>query len=167
MSFTPSTNWPATLNYELLAGTPSLQPQQAGLRTDYDEGPASTRLIEANPLYDYSATWVFTDADLKLFRTWYKTELANGTKWFNGYVYDDELHRPAILRFKSVQEPFSGGGSFLKHWQVSAQLEVYDFVADDGASVFFIGEWGATPTADFSLELADALAAYATAVETL
>lgn len=66
-----------------VVGGYALEPTDKVIRTDMEVGSPRTRLRSVAELDKVSATWVFTNADMAEFRTWFRTTAAHGSAWFD------------------------------------------------------------------------------------
>lgn len=115
--------WPATLPAPRLPDY-QLAPVAQSLRTDMEFGAARSRRITSARLDQVAVSWVFTDAQLDAFRTWFEddAEAAGGSAWFS------ILLRVGNTGATTQEARFVGAFRATPHksdlWAVSAQLEV-------------------------------------------
>lgn len=116
--------FPATLPAPRLSGY-QLTPADQTIRTDMEVGTARQRRRTAARNDQVSVAWMFTDAQMAAFRTWFdgSTEAAGGAAWFNGLslVLGNSGFTAAECRFVGTWTADLISGT---HWQVSAKLEV-------------------------------------------
>lgn len=117
--------WPSTLPaYALISGY-ALNPVDQTIRTDMEVGTARVRRRTAARYDMLKLSWVFTDAQLATFRTWFDdatTGAAGGAGWFNMSVAVGETGLTShTCRFVGAPQivPIEG-----MNWQVSASVEV-------------------------------------------
>lgn len=78
-------SWPATLPTAASVYGYSVQPIDQTIRTDMEVGSARVRRRTTNRQDKIALSWVFTDAQLKIFRDWFddaSTGIAGGSSWF-------------------------------------------------------------------------------------
>lgn len=116
-------SWPSTLPAPLLSGY-TLDPVDPVIRTDMEFGAARSRTRTKSRNDKLGAAWVFTDAQMAIFRVWYDNpaECAYGSAWFTISLALGETGLDSCsARFASVWKAALLPG---KAWQVSATLEV-------------------------------------------
>lgn len=111
---------PWTLPTPLVGGY-ALEPTDKVLRTDMEVGSPRTRLRSHAELDKVTASWVFTEAEMAEFRTWFRDTAASGAAWFdlklklgNGGL------ETAECKFSGVWKSTLSG----RLYNVNAQLEV-------------------------------------------
>ena len=116
--------WPTTLPAVSLSGY-SIEPVDQSVRTDMEVGSARARRRTAARLDIVSVSWLFTDAQMAIFRAWFEdgaTGAAGGAGWFTiGLPMGDGGVVSSDARFVGVPKPSLLSG---KNWRVSASLEV-------------------------------------------
>jgi hypothetical protein len=106
-----------------LASGYSMQPGKAALRTEMDSGHARQRRTSASVPERIKAQWRLTGLQVKVWRSWWKHELLDGTVWFPCELSDGQGVATASCRF--VGEPtitLESGNIFT----VSGEVEVED-----------------------------------------
>jgi hypothetical protein len=117
--------WPATLPAPNLAGY-QLAPVDQSLRTDMESGTARSRRQTKARNDRLQVGWVFTDAQMDIFRTWFEndSEAAGGSAWF---VISLRIgNTGATSQEARFIGPFQAVLQKASLWAVSAQLEVRD-----------------------------------------
>ena len=117
--------WPDTLPAPNLSGY-QLTQTDPSLRTEMEFGAARSRRLTYARNDRVRASWIFTDAQMAIFRTWFDNdaEAAGGSAWF-------VISLRIGLTASTTQEARIVGGfqaSLQKAsvWSVSAELEVRD-----------------------------------------
>lgn len=115
--------WPATLPKPLIDGY-VLKPVDPTVRTDMESGAARTRRRTSARNDKLSAKWIFTDAQMAIFRTWFDNaaECAGGASWFTVTLARGTTGLVSLeARFVGpFQAPVLSG----LNWNVSAELEL-------------------------------------------
>lgn len=111
--------WPNTLPQPLASGY-SIQPQQAFIRTDMDQGPARQRRRFTTTPSSYDVQWLMTEAEFAIFESWYRDEADDGAAWFTIGLNNGKGLQNVEARF---QQPWVAASASTKY-QVSATLEV-------------------------------------------
>lgn len=117
--------WPTTLPAPSLQGY-QLSPGDQSLRSDMESGAARSRRVTFARIDRVQVSWIFTDAQMDAFRTWFEnsSEAAGGSAWFTVSL------RVGNTGATSQEARFIGAfqGNLLKSdkWAVSAQWEVRD-----------------------------------------
>lgn len=115
--------WPSTLPRPLTNGY-ALRPQDQVLRTEMEVGAGRTRRRTATRNDRVNVSWLMTDTQLAIFRTWFdnSAEAAGGASWFTTSL------AIGTTGFTSITAKFIGpfeakplGG---KRWSVTAELEL-------------------------------------------
>jgi len=85
------------------------------------EAPREARAQSRDRLQFERATWIFTDAQVAVFRAWWETDLRNGGAWFNATfpVPEGLIEKQHCFRTQPRYGFVPGG-----FWKVSAVLEV-------------------------------------------
>lgn len=116
--------WPSTLPQPLAPGY-GINPVDPALRTDMDVGAARVRRRTAARNDRVSVNWLFTDAQLTIFRAWFDdaaTGAAGGAAWFTvSLAIGTGGVVPVAARFVGVYR-VSHHGALI--WSVTAELEV-------------------------------------------
>lgn len=73
--------WPTNLPDPLTSGY-SIQPQQAFIRTDMDQGPARQRRRFTTTPTVYSVKWIMSEQQFGIFESWFRDEVDDGAAWF-------------------------------------------------------------------------------------
>lgn len=115
--------WPTTLPAPSADGY-ALDPVDPGIRTEMEGGAARTRTRTKNRNDKISVGWIFTDAQMAIFRAWFENgaECAYGSAWFDLTVRvgtGGAVSKPC--RFAGIWKATALPGT---QWQVSATLEV-------------------------------------------
>lgn len=74
--------YPATLPRPQSVGY-NLKPKGNVHRTDMEVGSPRQRQISSQDLDTVNVVWWFTDAEMNIFRTWFRTDLGHGAAWFS------------------------------------------------------------------------------------
>ena len=111
--------WPTTLPLPQQEGY-GLEPQQAFLRTDVDQGPAIQRRRFSSSPTDIPLNLDLTNEQFETFEAWYHYEILDGASWFNMTLYNGNGLNTVEARFKSVYKAAPKGGL---SWVVTATLE--------------------------------------------
>lgn len=117
--------WPTDLPAPNLSGY-QVEPTDQSLRTDMEFGAARSRRRSFARLDRVRVGWVFTDAQMDTFRTWFENsaEAAGGSAWFAITLRIGNTGATAQeARFVGG---FQAGLRKASLWEVSAQLEVRD-----------------------------------------
>jgi hypothetical protein len=117
--------WPDTLPAPNLAGY-QVAPSDQSIRTEMEFGAARSRRLTYARHDRVRASWVFTDAQMDIFRTWFENdaEAAGGSAWF--------VINLRIGNTGSTSQEARFVGSFQASlqkasvWTVAAELEVRD-----------------------------------------
>jgi hypothetical protein len=116
--------FPATLPVPSHNGY-QLAPADQTVRTDMEVGAARQRRRTTARNDQISLTWIFTDAEMAVFRAWFddSDEAAGGAAWFTGlYLALGETGlTSAECRFNG---PYSASAMPGLNWTVTAKLEV-------------------------------------------
>ena len=73
--------WPVQLPAPLTDGYGG-EPANQTLETDMEVGTPRVRRTSLAELDDLDVAWLFTDAQMAIFRNWWKTTAAGGAAWF-------------------------------------------------------------------------------------
>ncbi len=73
--------WPTNLPDPLTSGY-SIQPQQAFIRTDMDQGPARQRRRFTTTPTVYLVKWIMSEQQFGIFESWFRDEADDGAAWF-------------------------------------------------------------------------------------
>lgn len=73
--------WPTNFPDPLTSGY-SIQPQQAFIRTDMDQGPARQRRRFTTTPTVYSVKWIMSEQQFGIFESWFRDEVDDGAAWF-------------------------------------------------------------------------------------
>jgi alkanesulfonate monooxygenase SsuD/methylene tetrahydromethanopterin reductase-like flavin-dependent oxidoreductase (luciferase family) len=102
-----------------------LAPADQTVRTDMEVGAARQRRRTAARNDQISLTWIFTDAEMAIFRAWFDdgAEAAGGAAWFTGLnlVMGDTGLTAEECRFIGAWSADAMPGL---RWNVTAKLEV-------------------------------------------
>lgn len=74
--------WPVVLPAPLTDGY-GLDPVEQTINTDMEVGAPRSRRRSLADLDDVDVAWRFTDAQMAIFRTWWRTTAAGGAAWFD------------------------------------------------------------------------------------
>lgn len=102
-------------------------PQDQVVRTQMEVGTARMRLRSAAQIDKVSVQWLFTDAQMAAFRTWYYQASssgggASGTSWFSIALALGQTGLTTVTaRFFAPYQAEAGAGLL---WHVKADLEV-------------------------------------------
>lgn len=111
--------WPSTLPSPKVEGY-ATAPDAAFIRTDMEAGPARQRQRYSVTPNSVSLNWLFTAAEMLIFRAFYRDDLSLGTGWFDVDLDIGDGFQSYEARF--VAAPRSSKVSCF--WLVSATLEV-------------------------------------------
>lgn len=113
--------FPATLPAPLLSGF-QVSPQDQVVRTQMEVGTARARLRSTAKIDRASVQWLFTDAQMAAFRTWYYGDGASGTSWFAISLPVGQTGLTSVMaRFLQPYQAQGGAGLL---WNVRGELEV-------------------------------------------
>lgn len=116
--------WPNTLPKPQISGY-AISPGDQAVRTDMDVGTQRVRRRTFARNDKISASWVFTDAQMSAFRTWFDdgtTGAAGGSAWFTVTLPIGTGGSSAVeARFTG---PFKVGAIGPLLWNVTADIEV-------------------------------------------
>ena len=116
--------WPTTLPAPLASGY-RIAPVDAALRTEMEVGASRTRRRTHARNDRVTLGWLFTDAQLAIFRAWFDndaTGAAGGAAWFTvTLLLGTGGTTAAEVRFNKPPEFVLVG---YKKWNVSAEVEV-------------------------------------------
>lgn len=118
--------FPATLPAPMLSGYQA-NPQDQVVRTQMEVGTARARLRSTAKIDKVTVQWLFTDAQMATFRTWWYQDSASGgsatgTSWFTISLALGQTGLTSVTaRFLGAYKA-SGGAGLL--WNVQAELEV-------------------------------------------
>ena len=117
--------WPATLPAPKLAGY-TVAPTDATIRTDMEFGAARARRRTFARLDRVAVSWVFTDAEMAIFRTWFDNdaEAAGGSAWFS--ISLRVGNTGATTQEARFVGPFEAVLMKSSLWSVTGSLEVRD-----------------------------------------
>ena len=117
--------WPTTLPAPLVQGY-KIAPADQVIRTDMEGGNIRARRRSTARLDKIPCAWMFTDAQLTIFRSWYDdsaTGINGGASWFTIDLAVGSTGLDVVeARFTGIwqAQPVSG----LLFWEVTATLEV-------------------------------------------
>lgn len=106
-----------------LAAGYSLAPGKATLRTEMESGHARQRRISASVPERITLKWRLSGEQVKVWRSWWKHELLDGTTWFDCEVSDGQGVVITSCRFLGEPSIQLEVGNI---WTVSGELEVQD-----------------------------------------
>lgn len=118
--------FPATLPAPLLGGYQA-NPQDQVVRTQMEVGTARARLRSTAKIDRVSVQWLFTDAQMATFRTWWYQDSASGgaatgTSWFTISLALGQTGLTSVTaRFL---QPYTAQGGAGLLWNVHGELEV-------------------------------------------
>lgn len=113
-------NFPATLPAPSIEGY-SINPDKSFIRTEMDTGPARQRQIFTAVPTMVQLGWRFTAEQMADFREFFKTDIHQGTDWFQMELDIGDGRVTYGTRFTEPwQASFLPGG----HWSVSGRIEV-------------------------------------------
>lgn len=118
--------FPTTLPAPLLNGYQA-NPQDQVVRTQMEVGTARARLRSTAKIDKVTVQWLFTDAEMATFRTWWYQGSASGgsatgTSWFTISLATGQTGLTSVTaRFLGPYQAQAGAGLL---WTVRAELEV-------------------------------------------
>lgn len=112
--------FPATLPDIQRSGY-SLEPQNPVIRTEMEAGPARQRKAQTTVPVDITVKWIFTNAQYSTFKSFWASDVNNGTDWFDLAIQDAGGVATAEVRFKEGK--FKADQLAFDQWQISATLE--------------------------------------------
>lgn len=112
--------WPAGLNYKPVMDGYTWRPHDQQSRTEMEQGPARKRRQWKDSPAALSLTWIFTRAQLELFRSWHHTTLEDGALYFRMPVWTGASYATCICKFRSTAKPVPAGQA----WSLAADIEV-------------------------------------------
>lgn len=115
--------FPTSLPTPLATGY-GITPQPQTIRTEMETGSPRVRRRSAVRIDHIDVGWVFTDAQMDIFRTWFDspTDCAGGASWFTITIKSgDGSTVSADARFMQDWKSQLAGRAM---WNVTAQLEV-------------------------------------------
>lgn len=119
--------WPATLPGSILDADCTLTPADLTIRSDMEIGTARVRRRSAARNDQVEVSWIFTDAQMADFRSWFDNALQGGAAWFNGLslATGDGGQIQPDLRFAGPFQavPRTGGGGL--YWKVTGRLDIF------------------------------------------
>ena len=118
---------PATFPLLLEKNNFTITPEDTRVLSDMEDGFIRASNIAENLFVTANVKWLLTDALLINFNTWYRTDLKNGTLWFNLVIpVGKELCTGTISRqcFFMEQPPWVASRLSPTKWVVSAKLRV-------------------------------------------
>lgn len=130
--------WPSSLPAPMVSGY-GLEPVDQTIRTDMEVGSARARRRTTSRLDMVNVSWVFTDAQMAVFRAWLDDDVvgaAGGSAWFTtSLATGDSGLVSRSARFNGA--PKYSLLSTSRIWQVTAKLEVRggDLTADQRRGV--------------------------------
>lgn len=113
-------DYPSTLPAPLASGF-SGAPDKAFIRTDFDAGPARQRQRFTATPHRIDVTWRFSPEQMSTFRTFFSTDLGQGTRWFNMNLDLGSGFAMYVVRFTDAYKYTRNNNTV---WDVSANLEV-------------------------------------------
>jgi len=119
-----TTDWPDPLPYEPVSEPYALDPHDAALRSEAEDGaPVDKRLRFFETPAGFEVTWRFDFAGFWLWFNWWRGVLLDGQRWATIPLRLAEDFVPCTCRFHG-QRPWRASLWRGLHWQVSATLEV-------------------------------------------
>jgi len=123
-------SWPATLPLPTFEGY-GIEPLDAALRTEMEQGEARQRLLYTRVPERLSARWRLSQWEYALFRSWYRHKARRGAEWFAitlltglGMVaHEARFVGRGSAPYRAVPSRGGAGGA---RWIVTATLEVRD-----------------------------------------
>ena len=112
--------WPSTLPRPRFGGY-AVKPGQSFVRTDMETGAARQRKRSSSAPEEIALNWVFTSAEMAVFRAFFKTDLGEGSIWFTMNLDLGAGSVSCDIRFKAPYDAALKRGMF---WEVSGKLEV-------------------------------------------
>lgn len=118
--------FPTTLPAPMLSGYQA-NPQDQVVRTQMEVGTARARLRSTAKIDHVTVQWLFTDAQMATFRTWWYQDSASGgsatgTSWFTISLALGQTGLTSVTARFLAPYKASGGAGLL--WNVQAELEV-------------------------------------------
>ena len=120
-------DWPTALPKPLADGY-GFDPDSGLLRTNMESGTARVRLRYRDGPDTVSVVWRFKLAEMVTFRSFFKTDLYNGSAWFNVAILDGTATTPVTRAARFIGDsqtpPYRAKLIGQVTWEVSAKLEV-------------------------------------------
>ena len=152
-----SLSWPTLLNSKPLVGL-STQQGVTSLSTEFEQGASRKRrrFSTAPVVVEQSIVLQHFNGEIDevaIFHNFYDVILQGGTRWFQVNVYNsNEGYTLFDARCKGDEPPKVTNVSNV-HSTAQFALEVINFMALDGATGWFVGDYGEAFTLSFSDEL--------------
>lgn len=112
--------WPADLPSPYVNGY-TVAPEKSFIRTEMDSGPARQRQRFTAVPTMVQAGWRFTPEQMVTFREYFKTDINQGTDWFQMELDIGDGRVTYDVRFT---EPWQAGRMPGGVWDVTAKIEV-------------------------------------------
>jgi len=112
--------WPATLPAPETDGY-TIEPQQAFIRTDMDQGPARQRRRFTTAPTHHQVKWILTEAQLATLESWFDGSINGGASWFAISLRNGQGLQTVEARFIA---PFQAAKLPGLSYAVTATLEV-------------------------------------------
>jgi len=118
-----TTDWPAALPSDSVAGPYSIDPHEPTLRGDDEEGPVDKRRRFEDTPAGFAVTWRFDFDSFALFLAWWRGVLKDGQRWAQIPLRLGASVETRTCRFRG-DAPWQAAPWRGAYWQVSAALEV-------------------------------------------
>lgn len=118
--------WPATLPNPK-SSTYKINPVDQTVRTEMEVGYARQRRRTSDRADTVDVQWLFTDAQLDTFRTWFEsgTDAQGGAAWFTVTLYLGNTGSSSVTA-RFFGPPSITAASCADHWNVTGKLEVIE-----------------------------------------
>lgn len=114
-------DYPTELPPPLRSGY-GLQHASPMLRTQLQSGRARQRRTYTSVPTMAAVSWLLSDGEARLFETFFRYGLSDGTEWFNARLVTPTGLRDYECRFADM---YSGPDLVgVRHWKITAQLEI-------------------------------------------
>lgn len=156
--------WPSNVNYYVERGSWQQTPSEPPLRSEFEYGPARQRRRFTRRVTSFTASIKMSEAEFAQFEGFWSDNLGGGVSWFNMPVYlGRNGYEVKRVRFTA---PFSVKDDGFSHVLVSVKMEAVGDTILDGASAYFLSEYGEGALFDLGPDLNEAVNVdYPTAME--
>ena len=138
----------------------SIEPENEVVETEYETGEQLQRLQVNTHFALVSATWLFTDAEFLIFKTWFFENLNQGTEKFNVDLTLGDGLNSYEAQWISGATPFQASYQQVLYWNVTATLRIQDTKELSEMALEIMVEEYPDETAQNFLDASDALDNY-------